>query len=188
MATIKGQTADALEAVEADFVELWGSMSSLWGVNPTMARIHGLLFITSRQMTSDDIMERLTISRGNVSMNLAKLLEWGLVRRVHKPGDRRDYYESIRDVWEMFATVAAQRKRREIDPMLNALRRCKERLSPEELGTGAEVDAVKEHSRRINDLVKFLTVMDGLSQRFFESQKSLRAAVELLAGVEADAG
>jgi HTH-type transcriptional regulator, glycine betaine synthesis regulator len=187
MASSKGQTADALEAVEHEFVELWGSMSSLWGINPTMARIHGLLFISSGLLTSDDIMERLTISRGNVSMNLAKLLEWGLVRRVHKPGDRRDYYESLRDVWEMFATVAAQRKRREIDPMLNALRRCKERLSSEELGKNADADAVKDHSRRINDLVKFLTVMDSLSQRFFESQKSLRAAVELLAGDEADA-
>ena len=74
----------------------------------------------------DDIMARLRISRGNVSMNLSKLVEWGLVRRVHKRGDRRDYYESLRDVWEMFTLVAAQRKRREIDPILNTLRACRE--------------------------------------------------------------
>src|SRR3954470_21659661 len=104
MSAAKAKSADALDAVERDFVELWGSMSPLWGVNPTMARIHGLLFITGRQTTADEIMERLTISRGNVSMNIAKLLDWGLVRRAHRPGDRREYYESLGDVWEMFTT------------------------------------------------------------------------------------
>ena len=79
-------------------------------------------------------MARLSISRGNVSMNLSKLVEWGLVRRVHQRGDRRDYYESLSDVWEMFTLVAAQRKRREIDPILTTLRQCREELSPEVLG------------------------------------------------------
>jgi DNA-binding transcriptional regulator GbsR (MarR family) len=180
MPVAKAKPADAVDSVERDFVELWGSMSSLWGVNPTMARIHGVLFITGRLMTADDIMERLTISRGNVSMNVAKLLEWGLVRRVHQPGDRREYYGSLGDVWEMFTTVAAQRKRREIDPLLSTLRRCKEQLSPESLGAAAERDEVQARAKRINDLLKFLTLMDSLAQRFFESQKSLRAAIELL--------
>ena len=182
MPASQARSIEAVDAVERDFVELWGSMSSLWGVNPTMARIHGVLFITGRQMTADDIMARLTISRGNVSMNIAKLLEWGLVRRVHQPGDRREYYASLGDVWDMFTTVAAQRKRREIDPMLNTLRRCKDQLSSESLGAAAGQEEVQRRARRINDLLKFLTLMDSLSQRFFESQKSLRAAVELLAG------
>lgn len=180
----RAAAADALDTVEREFVELWGSMSSLWGVNPTMARIHGALFISGRQLTVDDLMARLTISRGNVSMNVAKLLEWGLVRKVHKPGDRRDHFESQRDVWEMFATVAAQRKRREIDPMLSTLRRCKEQLAAESIGAAAAGESVREPARRINELLKFLTLMDSLSQRFFESHKSLRAAVELLAGDE----
>src|SRR5258708_16588373 len=79
----------------------------------------------------DDIMARLAISRGNVSMNLSKLGEWGLVRRVHRRGDRKEYYESLSDVWEMFTLVANQRKRREIDPILNTLRRCRDDLAPE---------------------------------------------------------
>lgn len=182
MSAAKAKPADALATVERDFVELWGSMSPLWGVNPTMARIHGLLFLTGRQMTADEIMERLTISRGNVSMNIAKLLDWGLVRKVHQPGDRREYYGSLGDVWEMFTTVAAQRKRREIDPLLNTLRRCKEQLAPESLGAAAAGDEVQARAQRINDLLKFLTMMDSLAQRFFESHKSLRAAIELLAG------
>src|SRR5947207_10383869 len=141
-----------LEEVETQFVDLWRAMSALWGVSPTMAEIHGLLYITGQALSMDDIMARLEISRGNVSMNLTKLVEWGLVRRVHRRGDRRDYYESLSDVWEMFTLVAAQRKRREVDPILNTLRRCREQLSPDVLGADAEESAVRERSRRINDL------------------------------------
>ena len=169
-----------LDAVEHQFVDLWRRMSSLWGISPTMAEIHGLLYITGAALSMDDIMERLGISRGNAAMNLAKLVEWGLVRRVHKRGDRRDYYESLSDVWEMFTLVAAQRKRREIDPILNTLRQCRERLSPETLGGSAEEPQAADRRRRVNDLLSFLTLMDSLAQRFFESHRGLRAAVELL--------
>src|SRR5262245_25361525 len=170
----------ALDRVEQEFVDLWRNMSSLWGISPTMAQIHGLLFITGEVLSMDDIMARLGISRGNVSMNLTKLLEWGLVRRVHRRGDRREYYEALGDVWEMFTLVAAQRKRREIDPMLNTLRQSCERLAPEALGAGAQNGQAVERRRRVEDLVAFLTLMDVLAQRFFESNKSLRAALELL--------
>jgi DNA-binding transcriptional regulator GbsR (MarR family) len=172
--------AQTLEAVEEDFIGLWRSMSSLWGISPTMAEIHGLLFISGAALSMDDIMARLRISRGNVSMNLSKLVEWGLVHRVHKRGDRRDYYESLNDVWEMFTLVAAQRKRREIDPILNTLRQCRERLSPETLGVSADDDQTGDRRQRVNDLLSFLTLMDTLAQRFFESHRGLRTAVELL--------
>src|SRR5438445_5055408 len=129
MKVAKSQLPQRLEEVEDRFVDLWDTMSSLWGISPTMARIHGVLYITGGALSMDDIMERLAISRGNVSMNLSKLVEWGLVRRVHKRGDRRDYYESLSDVWEMFTIVATQRKRREIDPILTTLRRCQDLLS-----------------------------------------------------------
>src|SRR6184192_849490 len=151
--------AQRLEGVEDRFVDLWDTMSSLWGISPTMARIHGLMYITGAAVSMDDIMARLAISRGNVSMNLSKLVEWGLVRRVHKRGDRRDYYESLSDVWEMFTLVAAQRKRREIDPILATLRACKEQLSPETLGSLAEEGATRERRRRVDDLFTFLTLM-----------------------------
>src|SRR5436853_2327629 len=138
MKVTKAELPGRLEEVEDRFVDLWDAMSSLWGISPTMARIHGMLYITGSALSMDDIMARLGISRGNVSMNLSKLVEWGLVRRVHKRGDRRDYYESLNDVWEMFTLVAQQRKRREIDPILNTLRRCREELSVEALGGLAE--------------------------------------------------
>jgi DNA-binding transcriptional regulator GbsR (MarR family) len=181
MKTHPSNLASRLNQVEDQFVDLWDTMSRLWGISSTMARIHGLLYITGAALSMDDIMERLAISRGNVSMNLSKLVEWGLVRRVHKRGDRRDYYESLTDVWEMFTLVANQRKRREIDPILTTLRRCREELSPDTLGPQAEEPAAQERFRRINDLLKFLTLMETLAQRFFESHRGLRAAVELLA-------
>src|SRR4051795_5902150 len=177
----KVELARSLEDVEDRFIDLWDTMSSLWGISPTMARIHGVLYISGAALSMDDIMARLGISRGNVSMNLSKLVEWGLVRRVHKRGDRKDYYESLSDVWEMFTLVAAQRKRREIDPILTTLRRCREELSAEQLGALAEEDAARERVRRIDDLFTFLTLMDGLAHRFFETHRGLRAAVELLA-------
>jgi DNA-binding transcriptional regulator GbsR (MarR family) len=172
--------------VEDRFVDLWDSMSSLWGISPTMARIHGLLHITGAALTMDDIMARLGISRGNVSMNLSKLVEWGLVRRVHKRGDRRDYYESLSDVWEMFTLVANQRKRREIDPMLAGLRKCRDELSPEALGPLAAEAPAQQRFQRVNELLKFLSLMEGLAQRFFESHRGLREAVELLAQEETE--
>src|SRR5436305_6931209 len=157
MKTTSPNLTQTLDAVEQDFVGLWRRMGSLWGISPTMAEIHGLLYITGAALSMDDIMERLKISRGNVSMNLSKLVEWGLVRRVHKRGDRRDYYESLSDVWEMFTLVAAQRKRREIDPILNTLRTCHESLSPEKLGGHAEAPQAEERRRRVNDLLSLLS-------------------------------
>jgi HTH-type transcriptional regulator, glycine betaine synthesis regulator len=184
MKIAKADLPKKLEAVEDQFVELWNNMADLWGISPTMARIHGLLYITGAALSMDDIMARLSISRGNVSMNLSKLVEWGLVRRVHKRGDRKEYYESLSDVWEMFTLVATQRKRREIDPILNTLRRCRDELTPESLGPHAADDKTQQRTRRINDLLKLLTLFDSLAQRFFDSHRGLREAVELLAQEE----
>ena len=181
MKASKRDLQDHLKKVEDQFVDLWDTMSRLWGISSTMARIHGLLYLTGDALSMDDIMDRLAISRGNVSMNLSKLLEWGLVHRVHKRGDRRDYYESLSDVWEMFTIVANQRKRREIDPILSTLRRCREELSAENLGAQAEEPAAQGRFHRVNELLKLLSLMESLGQRFFESHRSLRAALELLA-------
>jgi DNA-binding transcriptional regulator GbsR (MarR family) len=184
MKTPRADLGRTLDEVEQEFVGLWRRMSALWGVSPTMAEVHGLLYITGAALSMDDVMARLKISRGNVSMNLSKLVEWGLVRRIHKRGDRRDYYESLSDVWEMFTLVAAQRKRREIDPILSTLRACRGRLSADALGPGAEDDRAADRRRRVSDLLSFLTLVDGLAQRFFESHRGLREAVELLAQKE----
>lgn len=184
MKATKADLPERLREVDDQFVDLWDTMSSLWGISPTMAGIHGLLYITGAALSMDDIMDRLAISRGNVSMNLSKLVEWGLVRRVRRRGDRRDYYQSLSDVWEMFTLVASQRKRREIDPILSTLRKCREQLAVEALGGLAEEPEARERARRVEELLTFLTLMDTLAQRFFETNKGLRAAVALLAQKE----
>jgi DNA-binding transcriptional regulator GbsR (MarR family) len=174
-----------VQEVEDRFVDLWGAMSSLWGISPTMARIHGLLYLTGEALSMDDIMARLApMSRGNVSMNLSKLLEWGLVHRVHKRGERREYYESLSDVWEMFTLVANQRKRREIDPILSTLRRCRDDLAPPSLGEAANTPTTRERLRRVTDLLDILTLIESLAHRFFETNQGLRTAMDLLAEKE----
>src|SRR5258708_40272218 len=137
MKVAKGGPSKRLEEIEDRFVDLWRTMSSLWGISPTMAQIHGLLFISGEALSMDDIMLRLAISRGNVSMNLSKLVEWGLVRRVHKKGDRKEFYESLTDAWEMFTLGANQRTRREIDPIPHTPRRRQEGLAPDKIDTPA---------------------------------------------------
>ncbi|MFO0812642.1 MAG: MarR family transcriptional regulator [Gemmatales bacterium] len=167
--------------VEQRFVELWGDMSSWWGVSRTMAEIHGLLFITGTPHSAEDIQNSLGISRGNVSMNIRTLVEWGLVRRVRKRGDRRDYYESLTDVWEMFTVLAAQRKRREIDPIVKTLKQCRTDLDSLEKG---KKETPGHHVARVDELLGFLQTVEKVAEHFFKHNEGLREAMQLLAQAE----
>lgn len=106
------------------FILHWGEMGTKWGINRTVAQIHALLFISEHPLHAEDICECLGVARSNVSNSLKELQNWGIVKIVHLPGDRRDHFESIRDVYELFRVIAAERKRREIDPTLVRLRAC----------------------------------------------------------------
>lgn len=106
------------------FILHWGEMGTKWGINRTVAQIHALLFISEQPLHAEEICERLGVARSNVSNSLKELQNWGIVKIVHLPGDRRDHFESIRDVYELFRVIAAERKRREIDPTLVRLRAC----------------------------------------------------------------
>jgi DNA-binding transcriptional regulator GbsR (MarR family) len=116
--------ADALARLQERFVLHWGEMAAVWGINRTMGQIHALLYISPEPLSMDEIMARLKISRGNASMNLRSLEEWGVIQRVHYTGDRREYFRSLTDVWELFHTIVRERKRREFDPMMRSLRQC----------------------------------------------------------------
>ena len=104
------------------FVSHFGEMGSRWGINRTVGQIYALLFVTEQQLHADDIGEKLGISRSNVSIGLKELQSWGLVRLSRIPGDRREYFTSLGDVWEIFRVVAAERRRREVAPTLSVLR------------------------------------------------------------------
>jgi len=111
------------EAIER-FVLHWGEMGAVWRVNRSVAQIHALLYVSDKPMTAEDIAERLAMARSNVSTSLRELTGWGLVRRVHVMGDRRDHYEAEGDMFEMVRRIALGRKAREIDPTLGVLRAC----------------------------------------------------------------
>jgi len=113
-----------LTPVQQKFILHWGEMGTKWGINRTVAQTHALLFISPRPLNADQIVEALGVARSNVSTSLKELQGWGIVKVTHVLGDRRDHFESMKDVWEMFRMVLDERKKREIDPTLAILRDC----------------------------------------------------------------
>jgi len=107
-------------------VQKWGQLSDQWGINRTMGQIHALLMISPDPMTADQIIEELAVSRGSVSINLRNLVEWGVVHKVHVPGDRKEYFSSEKDAWKMALQIARERKRRELDPVIQSLHNLQE--------------------------------------------------------------
>ena len=155
------------------FIRRWGEMGQTWGINRTMAEIHALLYITGRPLCTDDVMERLHISRGNASMSLRALCDWGIVRRLHKRGERREYFESLGDVWEMFSLIAAERKRREMDPVLETIRQCQQMLNEASLGkSAAKREDVQATRQRLAVMEEFMEVTNKIFQQFIGNARS----------------
>jgi DNA-binding transcriptional regulator GbsR (MarR family) len=113
-----------LSSVQQKFILHWGEMGTRWGINRTVAQIHALLFISAKPLHAEDIASTLSVARSNVSTSLKELQGWGIVKLVHVLGDKRDHFESMKDVWEMFRIVLDERKKREIDPTLAMIREC----------------------------------------------------------------
>jgi DNA-binding transcriptional regulator GbsR (MarR family) len=113
-----------LNPVQQKFILHWGEMGTRWGINRTVAQVHALLFIAPKPLNADDLVETLGVARSNVSTSLKELQSWGIVKMVHILGDKRDHFESMKDVWELFRVVLNERKRREIDPTMQMLNEC----------------------------------------------------------------
>ena len=171
-----GTVEQQLTTAQDLFIRRWGEMGQTWGINRTMAEIHALLYITGRPLCTDDVMERLHISRGNASMSLRGLCDWGIVRRLHKRGERREYFESLGDVWEMFsliAGIAAERKRREMDPVLETIRQCQQMLSEAQLGKpAAKREDVQATRQRLAGMEEFMEVTNKIFQQFIGNATS----------------
>jgi DNA-binding transcriptional regulator GbsR (MarR family) len=145
----------ALLPTEQKFILHWGEMGTRWGINRTVAQVHALLFLSPKPLHAEEIASTLVVARSNVSTSLRELQGWGIVRVAHVLGDRRDHFESVKDVWEMFRIVAEERKRREIDPTLRVLQECVAELKGP--GTGSA------YSReRLQEMLEFLTTASGL--------------------------
>jgi len=153
--TVNAEAAN-LKAARDEFVSQWGALGTQWGINRTMAQIHALLMTAPVAMTTDEVMAELEISRGNAHTNLKELVAWGLLRVVVKKGERREFFEAEKDVWNIFTTVARERKRREIDPALTLLRKCAEETDG--IAT-PEGKAFNEQMRALEEFVSFASKM-----------------------------
>jgi DNA-binding transcriptional regulator GbsR (MarR family) len=158
--------ADPLTQARDQFVAQWGTMGSAWGINRTMAQIHALLMTSDRALTTDEVMEDLKISRGNAHQNLRELAGWGLVRSVIRKGERKEYFESEKDVWRMFCIIARERKRREIEPALKALKACEEQTR------ALRGDKAAAFNKQIRALSEFVGQADTILDRISRSEGS----------------
>jgi DNA-binding transcriptional regulator GbsR (MarR family) len=144
-----------LTPIEQRFVLHWGEMGTRWGINRTVAQVHALLFLSPKALHAEEIASTLAVARSNVSTSLRELQGWGIVRVAHVLGDRRDHFESVKDVWEIFRIVAEERKRREIDPTLRVLQECVADLK--------KADGGNTYTReRLTEMLGFLTTTSGM--------------------------
>ena len=139
------------------FVEHWGLMARTWGINSSMGELFALLYITGTDWTADALREWLRVSRGNVSMNLRELMTWGVVHKVHRPGERREFFRAEADVWTLFRHILGERKRRELDPTLGLLEQTVI-VVPDD----PEYDLLRQ---RLSILRQFFALISGLATR-----------------------
>lgn len=178
-----------------EFIAAWGQMGSSWGISRTMAEVHALLHITGEPLNTDEVMDRLRISRGNASMSLRSLVEWGIVQRVHKRGDRKEYFQSEQDVWSLARTIIRERLRREILPVLQTLYEIRDETGSAAKPTGETGGAdgdrelvpaavVAQHNQRLDQLLELVQTIDRLGERFVGSEgKGLRLAATVLSKI-----
>ena len=131
-------------------IQTWGQLSAEWGINRTMGQIQALLMISPDPMTADQIIEELGVSRGNVSMNLRSLVEWGVVHKVYISGERKEHYASEKDAWKMALQIAKERKRRELDPIIKSLQHIQ--VNDPEAASQKEVEEINRMSAQILDV------------------------------------
>lgn len=139
------------------FVLHWGEMGQAWGINRTMAQVHALLFVSPDPLDAEQISSLLDVSRSNVSTSLRELITWGVVRRVHVIGDRRDRFEALKDVMETFRVIMAERKRREMDPTIALLEHCVQEVEP---GDPAE-EYTREQLEKMLEFTRMVTSWYG---------------------------
>lgn len=143
-----------LNEAKQQFISAWGSFGSNWGINRTMAQIHALLLVSHEPLSADHIMEELSISRGNVNMNLRELIDWTLVERLIITGERKEFFTAEKDIWKVAKIIVKERKKRELEPMLKFL----DNISKVEGDKNNK--AVKTFTETIEDIKKFSVQAD----------------------------
>jgi DNA-binding transcriptional regulator GbsR (MarR family) len=155
-----------LEDARERFVQSWGSLASSWGINRTMAQIHSLLLISKKSLSAEDVMASLQISRGNANMNLRALIDWGLVRRELRSGERKEFFVAEKDIWEIARRVTAERKKRELEPILRVLEEVSHVKGPKD---DEEIAEFREMISRIHD---FVGKVDAVTDKMTKSDRN----------------
>lgn len=159
------------------YVLHWGEMGTRWGTNRTVAQIQALLYLSPEPLSADEIVDLLSVARSNVSTSIRELQGYGLVRMIHVLGDRRDYFESVSDVWDLFRVILEQRKQRELNPTLSMLRTCAEEVDAE-----ADTDAVTKE--RIRNMLGFIETTSEWYDKISEvPTPTLQKLMKLGAGI-----
>lgn len=171
----KATPSPQTQIAQERFIMEWGRMSSSWGINRTMAQLHALLLVSGEDLTMDEMIERLHISRGNASMNLRDLTEWGVIQRYRRPGDRKDIYRTDGDIVQMFSRVVRERKRREIDPTVAAIRDCLAMIP--ESDTSEQAEIVR---KRLTILIEIFEIIDHVFAEVFRSDETIRHSMQTL--------
>ena len=148
------------------FIEHWGVLATQWGISRTMAQVHALLLISEKHLSTDDIMFQLSISRGNVNMNVRDLMDWNLVRKVITPGDRKEYFSAEKDIWKVAMNIMEQRKKRELDPMVKLL----DELSKVE-GDKRNTE-IKSFTDTVNNIRKFSAHADKMMNVMIKAEEN----------------
>ncbi len=155
-----------LSEARQKFIEAWGKLGSEWGINRTMAQVHALLLISPEALTTEDIMESLSISRGNANMTVRDLINWGLVEKQHKPGERKEYFFADKDVWNIARQVTKERRKRELDPVIKIL----DELS--KVKGDARDPAFKTFNKSVTDINKLAKNVDKTLETMIKADES----------------
>lgn len=146
------------------FLQAWGALGSSWGINRTMAQIHALLLISPEALCADDVIKELKISRGNANMNLRALIDWGLVFKELKPGERKEFFVAEKDMWEVVRNIITERKKRELEPIIKVL---------DELSSVEGEDAnTKEFVNTVKDIKLFAAKADSTLETLVKSDSN----------------
>ena len=154
-----------LDEAKSKYIQAWGTLGTSWGINKAMAQIHALLLVSSEPLCTDTIMEVLSISRGNANMNIRALMDWGIVTKIHIPGERKEFFGSEKDVWQLARQVIKERRKRELEPVIKVLKE----VSAIESDGSVEVE---EFKKMTTELEKFASKADTILENTIKAEEN----------------
>ncbi len=154
-----------LEESKQKFIDAWGALGSEWGINKSVAQVQALLLVSTEPVSTDDIMESLTVSRGNANMSLRQLLDYGIIYKKVIAGDRKDYFVAEKDIWKWAVKIAMMRKQKEIEPVMAVLEELKNEVKKDKTAEG------KEFFKTVDDIYAFTDQLSTLADKIFSSNR-----------------